>query len=94
MLIGLWRMNPGELHRIERPARFASVRHSLAEGVGYALRTPTVLWPLVLLGGMATFAMNFQTLLPLFARDTLGLGAEGYGALFAVHGRADRWSAR
>jgi MFS family permease len=45
-----------------------------------------VLWPLVLLGGMATFAMNFQTLLPLFARDTLGLGAEGYGALFAVMG--------
>ena len=86
VLFALWRMKPGELHRMERPARFASVRHSLAEGVGYALRTPTVLWPLVLLGGMATFAMNFQTLLPLFARDTLGLGAEGYGALFAVMG--------
>jgi hypothetical protein len=45
-----------------------------------------VLWPLVLLGGMATFGMNFQTLLPLFARNTLSLGAEGYGALFAVMG--------
>ena len=30
--------------------------------------------------------MNFQTLLPLFARDTLGLGADGYGALFAAMG--------
>ena len=30
--------------------------------------------------------MNFQTLLPLFARDTLSMGAEGYGALFAVMG--------
>jgi MFS family permease len=86
VLFGLWRMNPDELHRAERPARFDSVRRSLAEGIGYALRTPTVLWPLVLLGGMATFAMNFQTLLPLFARDTLSLGADGYGALFAVMG--------
>jgi MFS family permease len=86
VLLGLWRIDPGRLHRADRPERFASVRSSLAEGIRYALRTPTVLWPLVLLGGMATFAMNFQTLLPLFARNTLGLGAEGYGALFAVMG--------
>jgi MFS family permease len=86
VLLGLWRMNPHELHRAERPTRFDSVRRSLAEGLRYARRTPTVLWPLVLLGGMATFGMNFQTLLPLFARNTLGLGAEGYGALFATMG--------
>jgi len=86
VLIALWLMRPQELHRMQRPARFDSVRRSLAEGIGYAMRTPTVLWPLVLLGGMSVFAMNFQTLLPLFARDTLGLGAEGYGALFAVMG--------
>jgi MFS family permease len=40
----------------------------------------------VLLGGMATFGMNFQTLLPLFARHTLALGADGYGFLFAAMG--------
>jgi MFS family permease len=86
VLLGLWRMDPDKLHRAERPDRFESVRSSLAEGFRYAVRTPTVLWPLVLLGGMATFGMNFQTLLPLFARNTLGLGAEGYGALFATMG--------
>jgi MFS family permease len=86
VLIGLWLMRPGELHRVERPDRFASVRSSLAEGFRYARRTPNVLWPLVLLGGMATFGMNFQTLLPLYARDTLQVGAEEYGALFAVMG--------
>ena len=86
VLLGLWRMNPDALHRSERPSHFASVRNSLAEGLRYARRTPTVLWPLVLLFGMATFAMNFQTLLPLFARDTLGFGADGYGALFATMG--------
>ena len=30
--------------------------------------------------------MNFQTLLPLFARDVLDLDSGGYGALFAAMG--------
>ncbi len=86
VLVGLWMIVPSALHRVVRPEQFASVRSSLGEGVRYAVRTPTVLWPLVLLGGTATFAMNFQTLLPLYARNTLGLGADGYGALFAAMG--------
>jgi MFS family permease len=35
---------------------------------------------------MSVFAMNFQTLLPLFARFTLDMDAGAYGALFAVMG--------
>ena len=54
--------------------------------------TPTVLWPLVLLGGMAMLAMNFQTLLPLFSRDTL---AHGLGRIRrAVRGNGRRLAAR
>ena len=86
VLIALLRMNPAAMQPIARPDPRPSVRSSLAEGVAYALRTPTVLWPLVLLAGMGTFGMNFQTLLPLFARDTLSLGADGFGALFAAMG--------
>ncbi len=86
VLIALTMMDPGQLHRGERPAVFPSVRTSLAEGIHYAVRTPAVLWPLLLLGGMATFAMNFQTLLPLFTRNDLHLAANGYGALYASMG--------
>ena len=86
VLIGLWMLDGTALRRIRRPDRFPSIRASLVEGVRFAIATPTVLWPLVLLGGMATFAMNFQTLLPLFTRDTLGLDSGGYGALFAALG--------
>jgi MFS family permease len=86
VLIGLWMLDGSSLRRIARPDRFPSIRASLAEGVRYAIATPTVLWPLVLLGGMATFAMNFQTLLPLFTRDALNLDSGGYGALFAAMG--------
>jgi MFS family permease len=86
VLASLALMNVHRLRRTERPEKPTPVLTSLAEGLRYARRTPLVLWPLVLLGGMAIFGMNFQTLLPLFARDTLGLDADGYGALFAAMG--------
>ena len=86
VLLALARMDSSAILRAVRPERFASVRSSLAEGIRYAVRTPTVLWPLVLLGGMSTFGMNFQTLIPLFAVFTLHLGADGYGLLFAAMG--------
>jgi MFS family permease len=86
VLIALARMDPAGMQPIARPELRASVRASLAEGIRYAVRTPTVLWPLVLLGGIGMFGMNFQTLLPLFARFTLQLDADGFGALFAAMG--------
>lgn len=86
VLIGLWLMTATNLHRVDHVAPFSSVRSSLMEGFRYARRTPHVLWPLVLLGGVALFGMNFQTLLPLYARDQMGVGADGYGALYAAMG--------
>src|SRR5918992_3248433 len=86
VLLGLALVDPAGPGRPVPPAQAPSVISSLAEGILYAVRTPGVLWPLVLLGGTATFAMNFETLLPLFARDDLGLGSDGYGALFAAMG--------
>jgi MFS family permease len=86
VLAGLLLINPASLHRLPRPDRFPSVRTSLVEGLRYARGAPTVFWPLILLGGVAITAMNFQILLPLYARDQLGFGSEGYGALFAAMG--------
>jgi MFS family permease len=86
VLGGLLLIDSRTLLRVPIPEVRPSVRTSLAEGFRYARNTPMVLWLLVLLGGMSIFAMNFQTLLPLFARLTLGLDAGGYGALFAAMG--------
>lgn len=86
VFIGLLRMNPREIRRHDRPERHPPVLESLREGIGYAVRTPLVLWSLVLLGGIAAFGFNFQILLPLFATRILALGADGYGALFAAMG--------
>jgi MFS family permease len=86
VLAGLLLMNPREIRQMERPEQHPPVLESLREGFEYAVRTPLVLWCLVLLGGIAAFGFNFQILLPLFATDTLHLDADGYGALFAVMG--------
>lgn len=86
VVIGLWLMDARRLHREPAKNDHLPVWTSLREGIRYATSTPIVLWPLVLLLGMASFGMNFQTLLPLFARETLGLAADGYGALFAAMG--------
>jgi MFS family permease len=86
VLVGLLLMDPREIRRIERPERHPPVLHSLREGIAYSVRTPLVLWCLVLLGGIAAFGFNFQILLPLFATGVLHLNADGYGALYAVMG--------
>jgi len=86
VLTGLLRMDPREIRRADRPERHPPVLESLREGIAHAVRTPLVLWSLVLLGGIAAFGFNFQILLPLFATGILSLGAEGYGALFAAMG--------
>ena len=86
VLTGLLRMNPREIRRMERPEQHPPVLESLREGFHYAIRTPLVLWCLVLLGGIAAFGFNFQILLPLFATGILHLEADGYGALFAAMG--------
>ena len=86
VLVGLAMINPAKLYRAARAAEALPVLRSLNEGFQYAIRTPSVLWPLVLLLGISIFGLNFQTLLPLFAVHTLGLHADGYGALYAVMG--------
>ena len=84
---GLLSMNVAGIRRATPLVdRRAPIRSSLAAGVRYAWQTPTVLWSLVLLAGIFLFAMNFSTLLPLFARDALGLDGAAYGALFAAMG--------
>jgi len=86
VLTGLLRMDPRAIRRLEQPQRHPPVLESLREGFWYAVRTPLVLWCLVLLGGIAAFGFNFQILLPLYADGVLHLEADGYGALFAAMG--------
>ena len=58
----------------------------LREGLVYVRDTPTVLLPIAVLGLVAVFGMNFNVLIPVFARDVLHGTAETFGFLMAAAG--------
>lgn len=75
--------------REERHPRVGIQRGLLShvgEGVAYVRRVPRLGRALLLLGGLSTFAMNTNVLVPVFAQDVLGQEATGYGLLMSAMG--------
>jgi len=58
-------------------------RRALVEGLRFVFRSPLIRSAL-LLDGSATFFSSATALLPIFAQDVLGVGARGYGWLYAA----------
>jgi len=58
----------------------------LTEGVAYARRQPTVGMLLIAVAVFSLFAMNRQTILPLFADQVLRAGPQGFGFLLGAQG--------
>lgn len=54
-------------------------RGQIREALRYVRGRPTILWPLVLLGTVATFGMTLPVLLVSFADHVFHSGASGYG---------------
>jgi MFS family permease len=69
-----------------RPAGAVSAWQRFREIVRYIRRDARVSALVVLTALIAIFGMPFTTLMPVFARDVLHAGAEGYGALMAAVG--------
>jgi len=66
-----------------RPESFA---HSIIEGWKFSWRNQTVRAGILCTTIVCTLMLPFTTLLPVFARDLLGVGAEGQGLLLAAMG--------
>jgi MFS family permease len=58
----------------------------LAQGAAYARSEPVVGTLLIAVAVFSLFAMNRLTLIPLFADQVLGVGAQGFGFLLAAMG--------
>jgi MFS family permease len=58
----------------------------LRAGLDYVRQTPDVFLPIMLIGSVATFGMNFNIWVPLLARLDLGVGAGGFGILMSALG--------
>jgi MFS family permease len=69
--------------------RRSTTRHpweELREGLGYLRRSPALILLLSLMGTIALFAMNFNVLMPIVARDVLHTGAVGLGWMWSALG--------
>jgi MFS family permease len=63
-----------------------SFRHSIVEGWAFSWRHEAVRAGLLIMMGASLFIVPFTTLLPVFARDLLGVGATGQGGLLTAMG--------
>jgi len=78
------------LSRIRPPAtvisRQTSIWRNIREGLGY-IRSNTMLMTLILMvAGVSLFATPYFLLMPVFARDVLGVGEAGYAQLMMAVG--------
>ena len=85
VIIGLLLMRPGLLYSAPRSGR-GRVLEQLAEGLRYSLRTPAILFVLILMAAIGTFGYNFTVVLPLLARNVLHVGSIGFGMMSSAMG--------
>jgi predicted MFS family arabinose efflux permease len=64
----------------------ATVIQSLRDGIGYVGREPVILTFLIVSAIFNIFGRSYVTLLPVFAKDVLNLGASGLGYIAAAPG--------
>ncbi|MEV7996021.1 MFS transporter [Streptomyces sp. NPDC086077] len=74
-LVGLLLMRGRELHTVQRAPRG---KGQLREGLRYVAGRPELIWPIVLVGFIGTFAFNFPVYLSAFADDVFHAGAGTY----------------
>jgi MFS family permease len=74
------------LDRRPPAASAASPLEGIRQGVRYMTTTPTVRTLMGVVLVFSVFGSPYLTLMPVVARDLLGLGAGGYGALLAAVG--------
>jgi MFS family permease len=89
VVVSLLLMRPAELVTAARAPvgrSWRAVVDRLAEGLRYVRATPTILLPILVLAVVATFALNFQVLMPVYTRVVLGGESQTFGLLMSAMG--------
>ncbi len=71
---------------LPKPRGGTSMAQEISEGIRYALASPRVSLILSLVMALSMFVLNYNTLVPLLARDVLHQDASGFGLLMAAIG--------
>src|SRR6187399_3577405 len=83
VIAGLWMMR---LPVFERKMEIVSAGEHAWEGILYSIKHPRVRTILLLFLAVGVFGWSHTVLMPAFARDVLGRGANGYGILISASG--------
>lgn len=83
VLAGLFLLRlPPHVRPVDRPSPMAGLR----EGIAYMFATTEIIVVMRMVSVFSIFGVPYLTLMPVFAREALGLGASGYGLLMTVTG--------
>ena len=74
------------LPNFARPTHIASAAEHAWSGIVYSMKHQRVRTILLLFLAVGIFGWSYIVLMPAFARDVLGMGANGYGALMSASG--------
>jgi len=85
-LFALTLMRKDELLRNEPDSEKRSILDNLREGIAYVRSKRTILTILTLIAASSIFAISYVSLMPIFARDILKIGATGNGLLYSAAG--------
>ena len=85
VILGLLAMRTDRFHHPPATVH-APVGESLREGWRYVWSTPAILMITLLVGTLGLFNNNTNVLVPLFAKNVLSVGPQGYGLLMAMMG--------
>jgi MFS family permease len=85
VLASLFMMRPAEFYPLKRHER-PKILAGLKEGLRFARSDEQVWLMLTLVFVMSTFCLNFNVLLPVLAKTTLGAGPQVFGLLSAAFG--------
>jgi MFS family permease len=83
-LLGLLAMDTSKLYRPSTPPRRQP--RAVREGIRYVRNRRDLLIPLAMMALVGTLAYEFQVTIPLLAHQQFGLGATGFGLLYAAMG--------
>ena len=87
VITSLWLIRiPGQVIRKGEFGSMRGIYHDIREGLKYIDQKEIIKQPLLLLALVSTFVMNFNILVPVFARQELSQNATGYGLLMTSMG--------
>ncbi|MGI9141113.1 MAG: MFS transporter [Gemmatimonadaceae bacterium] len=83
VLAGLFMLRlPPYVRPVDRPSPIAGLK----EGIAYMLGTKEIIVVMRMVAVFSVFGVPYLTLMPVFAREALGVGASGYGLLMSATG--------